>query len=669
MKMALGFEGKPSFADKLANGVADWNFLFNLKIDEPFDDRFTDLFNWLESFLKKEVDPAEIERNAKIPQKVFEALSPKLLGAKIPQRYSGLELNTTQYCLLMKLLSSCHSALGIWYTANCSIGLSGYLLVVFSELKKELKELDLRLKKLKRVASDKEKDEVETDLIRLMKILDRTRWQMGEFLPQLAKGANAGFGLTQVTAGSDPAAMIGTDTIAYRVNDGRIHLRGHKLYNTNATIAEYEVVMMPLAPENKICAFIVPTKGYGKFEVTPCQFDGNRGIENGLMVFDVVIPENYMIGKEGEGLKNALKTLNVGRLAMAAGSLATIVQCLQISRWWCRVRVQMGLPIGKYKQNAVKVTKMACQAFAVEAIMRIGSTVYDHHKSEQDLRLMTAGIKLWSTEAAFDAAFNEMRIRSGHGYETYESQVRRHKLVVPNEIPLPDDRFISDSQVGLIGEGTSDIQRLIIFGVMASPHIARLMPIVDLELPLPKRIEAAIKLPYYIPWIISRLFKILFADFLVGVKVPPKLKKHLVYVTRQSQLIALELVKNLILSYRLRLLKENIVTGFMAKQLTELWVMSAVCRYAAEMHEKRGDIVINLADIFCEYAKCRINGLSEDVPVPVADDKAYRLAQEIIFGRKNKDGSSTFPTEFLEEKIVSILERELKRYGTEASYC
>lgn len=667
MKMALEPEGEPSFADKLANGVVDWESLFGLKINEPFDgSEFDNLFSWLKNFLEKEVDPAEIERTVKIAPKIFETLAAKLLGAKIPQPYSGLGLSTTQYCLLMELLSSCHPALGIWFTANCSIGLSGYLLVVFNELKKELKELDLKFIKS---TDQNEKNKIEADIKELITVKNRTEWQMSEFLPKMARGANAGFGLTQVTAGSDPAAMIGTDTIACRIDNEKIHLRGHKLYNTNATIAEYEVVMAPLAPKNKMCAFIVPTKGYGKFEVVPLDFSGNKGIENGLMIFDVVIPENFIVGKEGEGLKNALKTLNVGRLAMAAGSLATIAQCLEISRWWCKVRVQMDLPIGQYKQNAIRVAKMACNKFAIEAIMRIGSSVYDKFKSKQDLRLMTAAIKLWSTEAAFDSALNENKIRSGRAYETYESQVRRHKLVVPNEIPLPDDRFISDSQVLLIGEGTSDIQKLVIFGVMTLPHIARLMPVVDSETPPSKRVAAVAKLPYYIPWVISRLVKILFTDFFVSVKAPPKLKKHLIYITRQSQLIALKLFKNLVLSYRLRLFKENIVTGFMAKQLTELWVMSAVCRYAVELQEKYGDVVVDIADVFCGYARCRIRGLGEDVPEPETDDKAYKLAQNIIFGQKAQDGSVTFPAQFLEERMISILQREKGRYGTEVGYC
>lgn len=666
MKLALEPGGEPSFADRISLGQVDWDFLFGINTTSPLTGNLNEYnffltFKRLQEYLKLKVDPAEIERNAKIPPEVIEYLSAAVLGAKIPGEYDGLELTTPQYCELMKLISSCHPALGIWFTANCSIGLSGYLMVVHNELIKELEGIKTRFNNA--VPDSLELIKIAGELDRIKKVILRTKWQMGMFLPKLARGANAGFGLTQITAGSDPAAMIGTDTIAEKIEGGKIHLKGHKLYNTNATIAECEVVMAPLAPGNKICAFIVPAHGYGKFEVTQCDFAGNRGIENGFMVFDVIIPADFIIGREGEGLKNALNTLNVGRLAMAAGSLATEIQCLQIARWWSKVRVQMGLPIGKYKQIAIRVAQIACNVFATEAMMKIGSNAYDDFRSKHDMRLMTAAIKLWSTEAAYDAALNLADIRSGHGYETYESQLRRSKLGIPNEVPLPDDRFIDDARVLLIGEGTSDIQKLIIFGVMASPHISKLMPFVDSSLSRPERLFSLCKASSYVPWILARIFGWIFSLNAPKALVSNQLRKRIDYINRQSNKLALKVLWNTA-RFGLGLMKENLITGFMAKQLVELWAMATVCRYATELYKDEGEIVIEIADVFCGYAKQRMAGFAKDVPEPETDQKAYQLAQKIIFPKDGEDA----PVDFLESGIISILEREIARHGTKNSY-
>ena len=245
LALAASVEGKPSFLMKLAQGNFDENLLSCFHIGGGQSLGFEELSQWLKEFLATNFDPIQVLRDDKVPPGVFEELGKKILGAKIEKKYGGLELNTLEYCLLMRTLASNCSALGIWFTANCSIGLSGYLMVVYNSLKKELAETDDWAKK----------NEIENLII-------RTEWQMNEFLPKIAAGANAGFGLTQVTAGSDPMAMIGTDTLAERVGNGMFHVRGHKLYNTNGTIAEFEVIMAPLVLSNSICAFIVPTSGY-----------------------------------------------------------------------------------------------------------------------------------------------------------------------------------------------------------------------------------------------------------------------------------------------------------------------------------------------------------------------------------------------------------------------
>ena len=197
LKLAASFEGKPSFAMKLADGNYDERLLYGFSIQNPNTDQFQEVTSKLHDYLDNNVDPIEIHRNSKIPKTVLDELSRRFSGSRIKKEYGGLELSTIQYCLLMRMLAGTSSALGIWFTANCSIGLSGYLMVVYDSLKKEL------------MAS---KDLLEST--KIVELIATTEWQMREFLPKLAAGANAGFGLTQQTAGSDPMAMIGTDTFA-----------------------------------------------------------------------------------------------------------------------------------------------------------------------------------------------------------------------------------------------------------------------------------------------------------------------------------------------------------------------------------------------------------------------------------------------------------------------
>lgn len=640
LDLAASVEGKPSFTMQLAKGNYHSSLLSSFDLESPYDEKFTEITSWLNDYLTNYVDPIEVSKNSKVPASVLDMLSRRVLGAKIKKQYGGLELNTLQYCFLMRILSSNCSALGIWFTANCSIGLSGYLMVVYDSLKKELND----------TLSVNKRDEIQN-------LIKKTEWQMKEFLPKIAAGANAGFGLTQVTAGSDPMAMIGTDTIAERTDDGNFRIRGHKLYNTNGTISEYEVVMAPLAPTNSICTFIVPTSGYGEFRRTACEFEGNRGIENALIQFDVKVPESFLVGRETghDGLKNAFRTLNVGRLAMAAGSSATIANCLQISRWWGKERVQK-IPVGKFKKNSIRIAKMACDAFAVEAIMQLGSMMYDRQKHDTDLRLETAAIKLWSTERAIDAARTNEKVRSGRGYETYESQARRAKLVEPHEIPLPDNTFSADSKVLWIGEGTNDVQQQIITGMIFAPHAFKLMPILDLDSPLKALKTFIASSLYYGFWIPIKIVSILssgliywFNKLLFGFIAD----SNYWYIKYASSKLALKSLW-LMIRYGTKLLREQVVTSFIANQLTELWVMSAVCWYAEKLYPKYGEIVKEIANVHCGYAIARINGDSEDKPHSTLDNQANKLGNKVIF----EDAA-----EFLEKGIATVLERELKRWS------
>ena len=197
-----------------------------------------------------------------------------------------------------------------------------------------------------------------------------------------------------------------------------------------------------------------------------------------------------------------------------------------------------------------------------------------------------------------------------------------------------------------IGEGTSDIQELIISGMIFAPHAARLLPIIDSEYSIKDKFKYLFKASYYGLWIPAKIISILKngIEFLFTGSE----RSYLKFASNRLALKSLWLMAR----YGSGLLKEQVATAFIANQLTDLWVMAAVLWYAEQLYPKHGHIVNEIADIHCSYARARIRGDSDDKPSPSLDKRAYDLGQKIIF----EDA-----VDFLETDVATVLDRELKR--------
>src|SRR5687768_15622556 len=350
---------KPSFGKELFLG----NFRLDLIHPQPELDpaavRKGEAFlERLRAFLTERVDRQQIETEAKIPGDVIQGLKDLgALGMKIPEEYGGLGLSQVYYNKALSMAGTWHASISTLLSAHQSIGLPEPLRMFGSEEQKR------------------------------------------EWLPKVAKDHVSAFLLTEPDVGSDPARL---GTTATPTEDGKGYkLKGRKLWATNGAIADVVVVMakVPKSDGHRggISAFILPYDQEGVTVEHRNQFMGLRGIENSVTLLDdVFVPNEALIGKEGQGLKIALSTLNTGRLALPAICVGLSKWATKVAREWAAERVQWGQPVGRHEAVAHKISFLAGSAFGLEAMLDVASRLADDKKN--DIRIEAALAKLYGSE-------------------------------------------------------------------------------------------------------------------------------------------------------------------------------------------------------------------------------------------------------------------------------
>ena len=196
---------------------------------------------------------------------------------------------------------------------------------------------------------------------------------------------------------------------------------GRKLWTTNGTVADVLVVMakVPRSEGRRggITAFIVPSDTDGVEVEARIEFMGLRGIENSQTRYtDVYVPKENVIGKEGQGLKIALATLNTGRLALPAVCAGVCKWATKIAREFASQRVQWGKPIGEHDEVAQRIAFIAATAFGLEAMLDVTSRLADEKRN--DVRIEAALAKLYGCEMGWRVVDELMQVCGGRGYET-----------------------------------------------------------------------------------------------------------------------------------------------------------------------------------------------------------------------------------------------------------
>ncbi len=374
----------------------------------PFGDFFTEehhaIREAIRDFATREIAPKAhaVDQEARFPIETFKELG-KLgyLGLPIGSEYGGAGADYRSYVIAVEEIGRACGSTGLSYAAHVSLGTNPIYKFGTEEQKKK-------------------------------------------FVPKLCSGEYIGcWALTEPGTGSDASAQ---KTTAKRVGDHYI-LNGTKQFITNATDADVAVIMamtdMSLGRKGISC-FIVEkdTPGYSVSKVEKKL--GMRGSPTASLTFeDCKIPVENMIGAEGEGYKQALMTLEGGRLSIGALALGIAQSAFDAALTYAKQREAFGQPIGKFQMIQAYLADMSTYISAARLMLYHAAWMKDHGKR---VTLEGSQAKLYASEIASKVCNLCVQIHGGYGYI----------------VDFPAERFLRDAKLCEIGEGTSEIQRLLI---------------------------------------------------------------------------------------------------------------------------------------------------------------------------------------------------------------
>jgi len=270
-----------------------------------------------------------------------------------------------------------------------------------------------------------------------------TEAQKARYVPRLARREILGaFALTEPEAGSDAASL---KTRAHREGDFYV-LEGQKTFISHANVAEVFLVFAKTDPEKGakgITCFLVE-RGDG-VKTSPLKGKlGLRAADTGMVFLDGVrVPKDRVLGKEGEGFRIALSTLDTGRIALAAGAVGLMQRALDLSLAYTRERKQFGKPIAQFQ---LVQEHLAAMKLDLEAARLLTYRAAWKKVKGEPYTLEASLAKLFASEAANRVAYRAIQVHGGYGFfEEYEVA-----------------RLYRDARILTLYEGTSEVQKLII---------------------------------------------------------------------------------------------------------------------------------------------------------------------------------------------------------------
>ena len=344
----------------------------------------------------------EWDEKQEFPIQVFKELGQLgLMGVLVPEKYGGTGLGYMEYSVIIQEISKVCGSIGLSLAAHNSLCV-GHILAFGNEAQKQ------------------------------------------EYLPKLATAEYLGaWGLTEANTGSDAGNM---QCVAVKDGDDWI-INGTKNWITHGKSGDVAVVICRTGEprtKNNSTSFIVPrgTKGFsgGKKENKL----GMRASETAEMIFDNCrVPDSARMGEVGDGFKQAMKVLDGGRISIAALGLGMAKGAYEASVQYAKERHQFDQPIANFQGISFKLADMATEIMAAELLI---NQACDMKMRGENITKESAMAKYYSSEVAVRVATDAVQIFGGYGYTK----------------DFPVEKFYRDSKLCTIGEGTSEIQKIVI---------------------------------------------------------------------------------------------------------------------------------------------------------------------------------------------------------------
>ena len=364
------------------------------------------ILDGIERFLERDVRPyvSELEAGDIYPEEIVIKMKELgLFGATISAEYGGLGLPATTYAKIVEKISA------TWMSVSGII--NSHLIMATA---------------VERHGTDAQKE---------------------SYLPRFASGElRGGVALTEPDAGTDLQAIR---TVAKREGNQGYRVNGNKMWITNSIHGNCVALLAKTDPDaeprHKGMSLFIAEKGPGFNVSRKLETLGYKGIDTAELVFEdyFVAADRLIGGKEGFGLKQILSGLELGRINVAARGVGIAQAALDEAVNYSQMRKTFGKPICQHQAIQLKLADMATRAEAARLLTERAAEAYQRG----DRADMEAGMaKLFATEAAMDNALDAMRVFGGYGYS--------------KEFPI--ERMFRDAPLLLIGEGTNEIQRIVI---------------------------------------------------------------------------------------------------------------------------------------------------------------------------------------------------------------
>lgn len=355
-------------------------------------------------FAEKEIKPhvRDWDQKKEFPAELIQKLGELgLLGITLPESYGGSGMGYIEYALIVEELSAVDPSVGLIVAAHNSLG-SYHIFSFGSQTQKE------------------------------------------KIIPELVTGKSlSAWALTEPGSGSDAKAL---KTTAVKKSNKWV-LNGSKTFITNANYSDYAVIIARTSPEKGtrgISAFVVE-KGTPGYKISN-NFDklGMRASDTTELFFDdCEIPAENLLGKEGEGFHQAMSTLDGGRISIGAMCVGIARGAYENALRYSQEREAFGKHISDFQATKFKLADMATEIDAARLLILRAAWMKDQEKS---MNLESAMAKLYASEVAVRTADEAVQIYGGYGF------IKEY----------PVEKFYRDSKLGTIGEGTSEILRLVI---------------------------------------------------------------------------------------------------------------------------------------------------------------------------------------------------------------